>query len=147
MWDMVSPSDFSCKARIMHMTNTYHGPYLQRIHIRPQQLFWSIIFINKYQPNWNSWHFADTIFRETCFISSLIFQLSLFPKHPIGSYSSLVHIMFWCWTCDKPLPKPMIIPSARTQWVNTLRPRQEGRHSGRWHFQAHFLELNFFNFV
>ena len=54
--------------------------------------------------------------------------------------------MAWRRSGDKPLSEPMMVslPThicvTRPQWVNTLRPRQDGRNFYRWHFHMHFLE-------
>ena len=77
------------------------------------------------------------------------------PMDPVDDKSSLVQVVAWHQTGDKPLPEPMM-----TQFIdvhastclndligilNTLRPRQNGRHFTDKH-QMHFLEWKCLNF-
>ena len=81
---------------------------------------------------------------------SLKISLKFVPKVRINSSPALVQIMVWRRPGDKPLSEPMSgislthICVTRPQWVNTLRPRQNGRHFAR-HFQMYFLEWKYLN--
>ena len=53
------------------------------------------------------------------------------PKGPVDNNSALVQLMAWCCEGDKPLPAPMLTQLHRWNHqatINTLRPRQNGRH-------------------
>ena len=55
---------------------------------------------------------ADNIFicnfvNENDKISIKIF-LNFVPEGPIDNKSSLIQVMAWCWTADKPLPELMM---------------------------------------
>ena len=104
--------------------------------------------------------FADNIDRFFVFQGILI-QMSLMfvPESPVVNKPTLVQIMAWCRTGTKPLFEPMMhcemnymyslfMDSCVTshRWVNTLRPRQNGRHFCRRHFHVHFLEWKLSNF-
>ena len=58
-------------------------------------------------------HFADDIFK-CIFVSedvwmSIKISRKFVPKGPIDNKSSLVQVIAWPWTGDKPLPEPMMI--------------------------------------
>ena len=84
-------------------------------------------------------HFADDIlkgiFLNENVIISIKKSLKFVPKGPINNIPALVQIMAWCWPGDKPLSEAMVgsllthICVTRPQWVNTLRPRENG-----WNF-------------
>ena len=85
--------------------------------------------INTLRPRQNGRHFADDIFKciflnENVWIQIEI-SLKFVPKGPINNNPSLVQIMAWCRSGDKPLSEPMInslmthIWVTRPQWVHT----------------------------
>ena len=129
------------------------------------------IGLNTLRPRQNGRHFPGDIFKwiffnENVWISINI-SLKFVPRGPINNIPTLVQVMAWRRSGDKPLSEPMIVrlpthicvtrpqwvksvlspemgglgipdmvghPDGY-QWVNTLRPRQNGRH-----FEMHFLE-------
>ena len=59
----------------------------------------------------------------------ILIQISLrfIPKGPINNIPSLVQIMAWRRSGDKPLSQPMMnICITQPQWVNSLAPRKRG---------------------
>ena len=99
---------------------------------------WQHASINSLKPRRNRRYNADDIFKciflkENVWIptkNSLKFVL----KGPINNIPALVQIMAWRRPGDKPLSEPMIVSLlthicvTRPQWVNTLKPRQNGRY-------------------
>ena len=99
----------------------------------------AFLFINMFntlRPRQNGRHFADEILNfiflnENVWIPIKI-SLKVFPKGPIDNIPSLVQIMGWRRSGDKPLSEPMMVrlPThicvARPQWVNSLVPRRYG---------------------
>ena len=87
-----------------------------------------INIVNTLRPRQNESHFADDIFKCIFFNENvwILIKVSLkfVPKGPINNIPSLVQIMAWRRTGDKPLSEPMVTRSAthicvtRTQWVN-----------------------------
>ena len=77
----------------------------------------------------NGRHFADDIFK-CIFInekSGMLVRITskFVHKGPVGIKSTLVQIMTWCRTGDKPLPEPMLPRSLRhirSTWGDPLRP-------------------------
>ena len=98
-------------------------------------------------------------------------SLKFVPKGPINNIPALAQIMAWRHPCDTPLSEPMMVRSltyiciTRPQWVkssddlpqslttiiccthrnmsiNTLRPRQNGRHFADDIFKRIFLNEN-----
>ena len=73
------------------------------------------------------------IFFLNCYILIQI-SLDIVPK---GNTSALVETMAWHQWGDKPFSEPIIaymhICITRPQWINTLRPEQNG-----WHFTNYF---------
>ena len=95
--------------------------------------------LNTLRQRQNGRHFADDIFKciflnENVWIPIKI-SLKFVPKGPINNIPSLVQIMVWRRPGAKPLSEPMMVSLlmhicvTRSQWVNTLWPRQNG-----WHF-------------
>ena len=87
--------------------------------IKIQNHMWGITWvnklthINKLRPRQNGRHFSDNIFKgiflnENVCISIKI-PLKFAPKGPINNIPTLVQIMAWCWSGDKPLSEPMIV--------------------------------------
>ena len=78
----------------------------------------------------------------------LKFHWSLFRKGSINNIPALVQIMAWRRPGDKLLSEPMMVSSSthicvtRPQWVNTLRPRQNGHHFAEDVFKCIFLKKN-----
>ena len=86
-----------------------------------------IVFFNILRPRQNVRYFADDVFK-CIFLSenvwfALKISLEFVPKVPINSIPSLVQIMTWRHSGDKPLSEPMIVSLlthicvARPQWV------------------------------
>ena len=84
-------------------------------------------WLNSLRSRRNRRHFADAIFKciflnENAWISLKI-SLKFVPKVPINNIPSLVQIMAWHRSGDKPLPEPMMVSLlthicvARPQWV------------------------------
>ena len=82
------------------------------------------------RPRQNGCHFADDSFKciflnENAWISIEI-SLKFVPKGPINNISSLVQIMAWRRSGDKPLSEPMMVSLLthicinRPQWVNKI---------------------------
>ena len=107
---------------------------------------------NTLRPRQYRRHFPDNIFiciflNENIRIAINI-SLSFVPKGPIDNIPTLVQIMAWRWSGDKPLSEPMMVSLlmhiclTRPQWVNTSRPRQNGRHLADDIFKCIFLNAN-----
>ena len=107
-------------------------------------------FFNTLRRRQNCRHFPDDIFKfiflnENEWISIRI-SLKFAPKGQINNIPSLFQIMAWRRRGDKPLSEAMMVSLltqicvTRPQWVDTLRPRQDGRHFCKWQFHMHFLE-------
>ena len=93
--------------------------------------------IKTLRPTQNGRLFPDDIFKwvflnENVWISIKI-SLKFVPKGPLYNIRSLVQIMAWRRPGDMPLSEPMMIILqthicvTRPQWVNVLRPKQNGR--------------------
>ena len=68
--------------------------------------------LNILRPEQNGWHFADNIFiltllNETCYIFISI-SLKFVPEASINNMPTLIWIMAWHQTGDKPLSEPMM---------------------------------------
>ena len=104
---------------------------------------WLLVF-NSLRPRQNGRHFADDIFKciflnENVRISINI-SLKCVPKGPIDHIPALVQIMAWRRPVMISLPTHICV--TRPQWVNTLRPRQNGRHFADDTFKCIFLNEN-----
>ena len=103
------------------------------IHCWNQEAWYSVAcfhsFINTLRPRQNGRHFADNIFKciflnENARIS-IKFSLKFVPKGPINKIPTLVQIMAWRRSGDKPLSEPMMVSLlahicvTRPQWVKT----------------------------
>ena len=108
--------------------------------------------LNTLRPAQNGHHFGDDIFKciflnENVWIPIKI-SLKFVPKGRINNIPALVQIMAWRQPGDKPLSEPMMVRLAthicvtRPQWVNTLRPRQNGHHFTDDVFKWIFLNKN-----
>ena len=97
-----------------------------------------MVLINSLRPRRNGRYNVDDIFKciflkENVWIMTMI-SLKFVPKGSINNISALVQIMVWRRPGGKPLSEPMMVSLlthicvTRPQWVNTLRPRQDGRH-------------------
>ena len=68
--------------------------------------------INSSPPGQNGHHFVNNIFkyifRNKKKRYSIQISLEVFPKGPIDNKSTLVQVMAWRQTGDKPLPEPML---------------------------------------
>ena len=100
----------------------------------------------------NGRHFADDTFKRIFLDENIRIaiktSLKLVPKGPITNIPALVQIMDWRRPGDKPLSETMMVRSLThicvtwPQWVNTLRPRQNGRHFADDTFKRIFLDEN-----
>ena len=91
-----------------------------------------MISINTLRPRRNEQHFADDIFKRIFFNENVWFSIKIslkfVPKGPINNIPTLVRIMAWRRSGDKPLSEPMMVslPThicvTRPQWVNSLWP-------------------------
>ena len=88
---------------------------------------WWVSVVNTLRPRQNGRHFPDDIFKwiflnENVWISMNI-SLKCVPRGPINNIPTLVQVMAWCRSGDKPLSEPMIVrlPThicvTRPQWV------------------------------
>ena len=109
-------------------------------------------FLNTLRPRQNGRYYPEDIFKciflkENIKISIMI-SLKFVPRGPINNIPALVQIMAWRRPGDKPLSEPMMVnlPThicvTRPQWVNTLRPRQNGRYYPEDIFKSTFLKEN-----
>ena len=83
--------------------------------------------VSTLRPRRNEQHFADDIFKRIFFNEnvwiSIKISLKFVPKGPINNIPSLVQIMAWRRSGDKPLSEPMVVslPThiciTRPQWV------------------------------
>ena len=71
-----------------------------------------VISLNTLRPRQNGRRFADDIFKRIFLNENVCiaikFALKFVPKGPINSIATLVQIMAWRRTDDKPLSEPMI---------------------------------------
>ena len=76
--------------------------------------------VNTLMPVQNWRHSADDIFKRISSNKSVETQISLqcATKCLINNKSSLILVMAWRRTGDKPLPEPMMMPFTRLQCVN-----------------------------
>ena len=100
--------------------------------------------VNTLRPRQNGRHFPDDIFKcillnENVWIPIQI-SLEFVPKGPINNIPSLVQIMAWRRSGDKPLSEPMMVSFfthicvTRPQWVNETKVRNYLRFlSGIWY--------------
>ena len=99
---------------------------------------WLWYSINTLRPRQNGRHSTDNIFKciflnENVWIPVKI-SLKFVTKGTINNIPSLVQIMAWRRSGDKPLSEPMMVGLpmhicvTRPQWVNTLRLKQNGGH-------------------
>ena len=58
-------------------------------------------------PTFRRWHFKRIFFNKNVSISIKV-SLKFVPKGPINNIPTLVQIMAWRWTGDKPLTEPMM---------------------------------------
>ena len=98
----------------------------------------SFACIHTLRPRQDGRHFSDAIFmcilfNENCCIL-IKFSLKYIRKGPIDNNRTLVQIMAWRQSGDKPVSEPMMISLpmhicvTRPQWVNTLRLEQNGQN-------------------
>ena len=77
-----------------------------------QPIYVASFWINTLKPIQIDHHFPDNIFKhiflnENCCILVKI-SLKFVPQGPINNITSLVQIMDWLWSGDKPLSEPMV---------------------------------------
>ena len=103
--------------------STYNAPSGDRITARSR-----FIAFNTLRPRQGGRHFADDTFNRI-FLNdnvtiSIKISLKFVPKGPINNNPSLVQIMAWRRSGDKPLSEPMMVSLlthicvTRPQWVN-----------------------------
>ena len=79
---------------------------------------------NSLRPRQNRWHFADDVFKCNFLNENVWIPIKISLKGPIDNIPTLVQIMAWHRSGDKPLSEPMTISSlthicvTRPQWVN-----------------------------
>ena len=94
---------------------------------------WIIYCLNTLRPRQNGRRFADDIFKRI-FVNeniriSIKISLKFVPKGPINNNPTLVQIMAWRRSGDKPLSEPMMVSLlthicvTRPQWVNISHQR------------------------
>ena len=92
-------------------------------HIR----FPGILLINTLGLRQNGWHFADNIFLNENVWILIKISSKFIPWHQNNNIPTLVQIMAWHWSGDKPLSEPMMVKLLThmcvtwPQWVNGLR--------------------------
>ena len=62
-------------------------------------------------PEQNGQHYAENIFKyifSNIFCILILISLKFISKIPNDNNSTLVHVMAYCQTGDKPLPEPMM---------------------------------------
>ena len=111
------------------------------------------LLLNTLRPRQNGCHFADYIFKCISFNENvwipIKISLKFVPKGPINNSPSLVQMMVWRRPGAKPLSEPMMVSLlthicvTRPQWVNTLRPRQDGQHIAEDIFKCIFFKKIF----
>ena len=84
--------------------------------------------INTSRPKRNEQHFADDIFKRIFYNINVWISIKISPKFvpkgPINNIPTLVQIMDWRRSGDKPLSEPVMVSSlthicvTRPQWVN-----------------------------
>ena len=77
---------------------------------QPMLIMWNL---NTLRPRQNGRRFADDTFKRI-FLNenvriSIKISLKFVPKNPINNNPSLVQIMAWCRSGDKPLSEPMMV--------------------------------------
>ena len=89
-----------------------------------------VLCINRVRPRQSGRHFPDGIFKWI----SIKISLKFVADGPINNIPALVQIMAWRQQGAKPLSEPMMVrlPThicvTRPQWVNSLKPGQNGLH-------------------
>ena len=115
-------------------------------------MLYSFHVFNILRPKQIGHHFADDVFKciflnENVWIAIKI-SLTFVPKGPINNIPALIQIMAWRRPGYKPLSEPMMVSLLThicvtwPQWVNTLRPKQIGRHFADDIFKHMFLNEN-----
>ena len=106
-----------------------------------------LISVNSSSPGQNGRHFTDNIFKcifvneKTCILIRI--SLKFVPQGLIDNKSTLVQVMAWCRTGDKPLPKPML-PSSLTHICGNRGDRVNKRGPRNQEYAAlNILESNF----
>ena len=109
-------------------------------------------YLNTLRPRQDGRHFADNIctciFFNENYCILIKFSLKFVGKGPIDNNPALVQIMAWRRPGNKPLSEPMVVSLPThicvtwPQWVNTLRPRQNGRHFADNTFNRIFVNEN-----
>ena len=98
---------------------------LRNIEHSGEPSLWSPRRFNTWRPRQNGRHFADDIFK-CIFLNENIWtpvkvSLNFVPKGPINNIPSLVQIMAWRRSGDKPLSEPMMV--GLTTHICVTRPR------------------------
>ena len=125
--------------------------------------------LNTLMPRQDGRHFPDDIFKCIFLNENLTISIKISPKFvpkgPINNIPALAHIMAWRRPGNKPLFEPMMVcflthicvtrpqwvkgtilgwptVTLRTYYLNTLRPRQDGRHFAHDIFKCIFFNEN-----
>ena len=91
-------------------------------------------WVNSLRPRQNGRRFPDDIFMNENVWILIKISLKFVPKGPINDIPSLVQIMAWRRSGDKPLSEPMMVSLlthicvTRPQWVNSLWPSDATCH-------------------
>ena len=121
-----------------HICHNESGRILiQILNFRQHRFRWwrwpsSVTPFNTLRPRQNGRHFADDTFKRI-FLNenvriSIKISLKFVPKAPINNNPTLVQIMAWRRSGDKPLSQPMMVSLmthicvTRPQWVKDARP-------------------------
>ena len=81
-----------------------------------KQMADNLLSFSSFLPWQNDHHFTEDIlkyfFVNEKFCISIQISLKFVPEGSTDYKSSLVQVMAWCWTADKPLPEPLLIQFA-----------------------------------
>ena len=96
------------KKKMATKSDIYHTVY--------QCLKMYVPFVNKLRPRKNGHHFPDDIFKwlflDEIFWISIEIILRFVPRGPLNNIPTLIYIMAWCRSGDKPLSEPMMTQNA-----------------------------------
>ena len=107
--------------------------------------------VNTLRPKQNCHHFAGDIFNSIFLNENIWILLKISLKFVLDVWINnipwLVQVIAWCWPGNKSLSEPNMVNLLmhtwhHHYWVNTLRPRQNGRHFPDDIFKWKFLNEN-----
>ena len=86
------------------------------------------VSLNTLRRRQNGRHFTDNIYKciflnETLWILIKI-SLKFLPYGPVDKKSTLVQVMAWCWTGNKPLPQPVLTTRVNSSLSSAAYMRQ-----------------------